>query len=172
MNKVTHDLIPPIGKEDAEILILGSIPSPKSRECGFYYGHPQNRFWKVLADVYQEKIPSTIEEKKAFLFRHKIALWDVLSSCYINGADDSSIQKPKANNIKQFIRNTSIKRIYTTGKKAYHLYYQLCFQKTRMEAILLPSTSPANCRMSYNELFLTYQQLLLNPNENRKGCFF
>ncbi|MBQ9280130.1 MAG: DNA-deoxyinosine glycosylase [Clostridia bacterium] len=157
MEKVTHDNIQPVYQEDSQILILGSIPSPKSREYGFYYAHPQNRFWKVLADVYEEPFPYTIEERVSFLYRNKIALWDVLSSCMIDGADDSSIKEPIANNISDLLKHTNIKKIYTTGRKAYDLYNKLCFQNTGVPAALLPSTSPANCRVKYSELLSAYQ---------------
>lgn len=160
LEKVTHDSIKAIYQDDSEVLILGSIPSPKSREYGFYYGHPQNRFWKVMAAIYHEKEPESIEEKKQFLIRNKIALWDVLASCKIHGADDSSIIEPKANNMSKLIKNTKIKKVYTTGKKAYDLYQKLCLKETGIEAILLPSTSPANCRVSYEELLEKYQMIL------------
>lgn len=165
LNKVSHDSIPPIYNKESKILILGSIPSPKSREYGFYYGHPQNRFWKVLADIFDENKTKSISDKKEFLIYHKIALWDVLDSCMINGADDSSIKEPKANDISKIIKNSSIKRIYTTGKKAYDLYMKLCFADTGIEAILLPSTSPANCRIKYEELLDAYKSITNSLNE-------
>ena len=109
-------------------------------------------------------MPNTIEDKIHFLYRNKIALWDVLESCYIEGADDSSIKKPIANDINQLLIQTKIKSIYTTGKKAYQLYNQLCFKETAVEAILLPSTSPANCRLKYEELFNAYKVLINDKN--------
>lgn len=158
MEKVTHDLIKPIYRKDSKILILGSIPSPKSREYGFYYGNPQNKFWKVLADVYGESLPITISDKIDFLYRNYIALWDVLESCLISGADDSSIKEPKANDINKLLKSTKINKIYTTGKKAYDLYKKLCFNDTGKEAILLPSTSSANCRFyKYSDLVEAYK---------------
>ena len=98
MERVIHQF-EPIFDENSKILMLGTMPSPKSREVGFYYGHPRNRFWKVVADVRKEVIPTTIQEKIDFLIKNKIALWDVLKSCDINGADDSSIKNPVANDI-------------------------------------------------------------------------
>lgn len=147
---------------DSEILILGSMPSVKSREMGFYYMHPQNRFWKVLEKVFNEYIGSTIEDKKAFLKSHKIALWDVIESCDISGSSDSSIKNIEVNNIKELIEKTNIKKIYTTGKKAYELYSKYCLKNTVIEAICLYSTSPANCRISLEELVENYQ--VINNN--------
>ena len=118
--KVNHNLEPFYDK-NSEILILGSIPSVKSRELDFYYMHPQNRFWRILEKVYEEPLPVTIEEKKEFLKKHKIALWDVLSSCTIDASSDASIKNIKVNNIQKLIKETNVKRIYTTGKKAYDI---------------------------------------------------
>ncbi len=153
--KVTHEL-EPIYHKDSEILILGSIPSVKSRELGFYYAHPQNRFWKVLATIYQEKLPNTIDEKKEFLKRHKIALWDVLSSCTINKSSDASIKNIKVNNIEKLIKETNIQKIYTTGKKSYDIYQKEILPKTKIEAIYLPSTSPANATYTLEKLVKEY----------------
>jgi len=167
LEKVTHDSIQPIYDKNSEILILGSIPSPKSREYGFYYGHPQNKFWRVMSEVYGEQLPESIEAKKEFLYRNKIALWDVLESCYIHGADDSSIREAKANDIRKILKKTNIKSIYTTGRKAYELYNRLCFPATGIEAILLASTSPANCKVKYNELLKEYQEKLFLMKDNK-----
>ena len=144
MKKVYHEL-EPFYKETSEILILGSIPSPKSREIGFYYAHPQNRFWKVLAKLYNEKLPISLNDKKLFLEKHKIALWDVLSSC---------------NNINKLIKNTNIKKVFTTGRTAYNLYNKNVKSKTKIEGIYLPSTSPANCKLSLEDLTKEYEVLL------------
>ena len=119
--KVNHELAP-IYEKDSELLILGTIPSVKSRELGFYYMHPQNRFWKVLAALKEEEVPETIEEKKYFLKKHKIALWDVLASCEIAKSSDSSIKNIKVNDIGRLLKETNIKKIYITGKKAYEIY--------------------------------------------------
>lgn len=156
--KVTHEFGPYYDK-NSEILILGSIPSPKSREIGFYYGHPQNRFWKVLEQVYSEKIEDTIPCKKAFLTKHHLALWDVLSSCYIKGASDSTIKSPIVNDINQVILNSKVKKIYTTGKTAYNLYNKYCYKKTNIKAVYLPSTSPTNCRLKLQDLTEEYKIL-------------
>ena len=154
--KVNHNLEPFYDK-NSEILILGSIPSVKSRELDFYYMHPQNRFWRILEKVYEEPLPVTIAEKKDFLKKHKIALWDVLSSCIIDASSDASIKNIKVNNIQKLIKETNVKRIYTTGKKAYDIYQKEVFPKTKMEAIYLPSSSPANATYSLEKLIKDYQ---------------
>lgn len=149
--RVNHEF-EPFYDENAKVLILGSIPSPKSREMGFYYGHPRNRFWRVLADVLGEPMPETVEERKAFLTRNRIALWDVLDSCEINGADDASIRDPRPNDMNVILKAADIRAVFTTGGKATKLYDKLCFPACGMAAMGLPSTSPANCRCSYETL--------------------
>ena len=131
----------PVCDGNSRILILGTMPSPASRKNGFYYGHGQNRFWPVLAAVFSEPIPETVEEKRALALRHGIALWDVLRSCRISGANDTSIKEPAANDLRIF---PNIERIYTTGKTAWKLYNALCFPLTHIPAVCLPSTSAAN----------------------------
>lgn len=150
-----HGLAPFVYKE-AEILILGSFPSPVSRETGFYYGHPRNRFWSVLAKVYGEDMPLSIENKKAFLKRHKIALWDVVESCDIIGASDSSITNVTPNDIRGVIRETAIEKICVTGKTAGKLLKKY----VGIEGIELPSPSPANCALSLDTLVKAYSKVL------------
>lgn len=147
----------PIYDKDSKILILGSIPSPKSREMGFYYGHPQNRFWKVLANIYNEPFPDNNQKKKEFVINHHIALWDVVKSCEIKGASDSTIAHVIPNDIKSLLNQTQIKCIITTGKKADQLYQKYCFKNTKITSICLPSTSPANCAMKEELLIKKYQ---------------
>lgn len=130
----------------SRVLILGSFPSPRSRECGCYYGHPQNRFWKTLAAVFDEPLPATIAERRLFVKRHYIALWDVLATCVICGADDASIVEPVANDLTRITESAEIQAVFTTGKKAKALYDALLLPKLGREAIALPSTSPANRR--------------------------
>lgn len=149
--KVNH-ILKPVYNENSKILILGTIPSPKSREIGFYYGHPQNKFWKVLADILKEKFPETKEQKIELLLKHHIALWDVLDSCEIEGASDSTIKNPKPNDLNKVINNSKIKTIFVTGKKAENLYKKLCEKATKISCIYLPSTSPANCAIKYQTL--------------------
>lgn len=158
MQRVYHEF-PPFFGGDAQILILGTIPSPKSREQGFYYMHPQNRFWRVLADVYGESLPETIPRRKEFLLRHGIALWDVLRSCEIDGASDASIRSAEPNDIPWLLEQAPIRKIYTTGKTAQKLYDKLLREPVGREAICLPSTSPANCRMQYPALLAQYRQI-------------
>ena len=149
--------IDPFYDVNSEILILGTMPSPKSREIGFYYMHPRNRFWLLLGLVFNEEIGEKIEDKKDFLKRHKIALWDVCASCNIISASDSSIKNVKVNDINKVIKNSNIKYIYTTGKKAFELYNRYLFKKTKIEAICLYSPSPTNCAISLEKMLECYQ---------------
>jgi hypoxanthine-DNA glycosylase len=153
--KIVHPL-QPVFSADSRILILGTMPSPKSRETGFYYGHPQNRFWRVLAAVLQQSVPNSKEEKIHLLLQNDIALWDVLHSCSINGAEDASIQEPEVNDILGLLKRTSITKIFTTGQKAFSLYEKMVFPVVGIHAVCLPSTSPANCRCSFTQLLQAY----------------
>ena len=137
---------------ESRVLLLGSIPSPRSRQTGFYYGHPQNRFWKVMAAVLGEPVPGTIPEKKAMLRKHRVALWDVLESCTIVGAGDATIEDAVPNRIAELLEKTKIERIFCTGAAAHALYRKHCERETGIEAVRLPSTSPANCAVSFEEL--------------------
>lgn len=157
--KVAHEFGPFYDK-NSKVLILGSIPSPKSREQGFYYGHPRNRFWPVLAGLFGEDIPETVSERKIFLAKHRIALWDVLDSCDIRGADDNSIKNPQPNDMNVILKESDIKAIFTTGGKATNLYKKLCLPKCGVAAIGLSSTSPANCKRSLDSLIEEYRQIL------------
>lgn len=162
--KVTHEFGPYINK-DSKILILGSIPSVKSREYGFYYMHPQNRFWKIMSDLFEEEMPNTILDKKKFLKKHYIALWDVLDSCEIKGSSDVSIKNPKVNDIKEIINSTDVRKIFVTGKKALELYNKYCYDDVLIEANYLPSTSGANCAISYENLRKKYK-IIINYLKN------
>ena len=144
--------IPPFFNEDSKILILGSFPSVKSREVGFFYGHPQNRFWKILAEIFGEEVPISTEEKRAMLKRNKIALWDVISSCEISGSQDSTIRNVTPNDLSVILENSSIERIFLNGKTA-EKYYRKYQEKTIMHtATTLPSTSPANAAISFEKI--------------------
>ena len=156
---VTHDFEPIFNKE-SRVLMLGTMPSPKSREVGFYYGHPRNRFWKVVSDVCSEELPETKEDKINFALRNKIAVWDVLAGCEIKGAEDASIRNPVANDMNLILKNADIRAIFATGQKAAQLYKKHCQKKTGMEIITLPSTSPANCTVSYEKLYEAYEVIL------------
>lgn len=156
---VIHE-IKPVYDKNSRVLLLGTMPSPKSRETGFFYGHPQNRFWKVLATLFDEPIPETIEEKCDLCLRHRIALWDVLSSCDIEGASDASIKNAKPNDLAQILNAAPVQAVFTTGTKAGQLYKKLCEPVTSIPCTVLPSTSPANSRVSLAELCTTYKQAL------------
>ena len=122
--RINHP-IPPVFDENSEILILGSFPSVKSREQGFFYGHPQNRFWKVTAAVFGEEVPVSIEEKREFLLRNHIALWDVIESCEIEGSADSSIKNVKVNDLSKILKNSRISLLFVNGKNpGAHLLVQ------------------------------------------------
>lgn len=149
--------IPPLYDKNSRILILGSFPSVKSRETNFFYGHPQNRFWKVIARILSEKTPVTIQEKKTMLLGHNIALWDVIHSCEIEGSADSTIKNVVPNDINNILENSEIKRIYVNGKKAESLYKKYIEKQTGIEAVVLPSTSPANAAWSEEKLYEAWQ---------------
>lgn len=150
----------PVYDKDSEILILGTLPSVKSRENNFYYGHKQNRFWKVLATLLKEPVPDTIEEKKAMLLAHRIALWDVIQSCDIKGSSDSSIKNVQPTDIGMILEKTNITRIYANGNKAGQLYKRYQFSVTGIEAMVLPSTSPANAAWSLERLCEAWHVIL------------
>ena len=156
---VIHE-IEPVYDKNSRVLLLGTMPSPKSRETGFFYGHPQNRFWKVLALLFDEPTPETIKEKRDLCLRHHIALWDVVSSCDIEGASDASIKNAKPNDLAQILNVAPIQAVFTTGTKAGQLYKKLCEPATSIPCTVLPSTSPANSRVSLAELCTTYKQAL------------
>ena len=148
--------ISPVYDENSKVLILGSFPSVKSREECFFYGHPQNRFWKVTSAVFGENTPRTIEEKKAFLLRNHIALWDVIGSCDIDGSSDSSIRNVSANDLSVILDHTNITQIYVNGKTAYKYYQKYSEKETCRPAICLPSTSPANAAWSAERLMIAW----------------
>ena len=155
-NAIIHP-INPIYDKNSKILVLGTMPSPKSREAGFYYSHPQNRFWKTIAEVLGVETPMAIEEKKNLLYSNRIALWDVLASCKILGADDSSIRDIVVNDFTNLFEAAAIKAVFTTGKKATALFRLHCEEKYMFKPVYLPSTSPANCKMSQQELTSAYR---------------
>lgn len=150
---------PPVCDENSKILILGSFPSVKSRENNFYYGHPGNRFWKVLAKIFSCPVPSSIEEKTEFLLSHQIALWDVIASCEITGSSDSSIKNVTVNDIKGNKNLENISKIYTNGNKSYDLYMKYIFPVNQIIPGKLPSTSPANAAYSVDRLYESWKIL-------------
>jgi TDG/mug DNA glycosylase family protein len=151
MTHVIHE-IPPVYNKNSEILILGSFPSVKSREGQFFYHHKQNRFWKVLSAVVNDVLPETVDEKKEFLLRNHIAVWDVIASCDIEGSSDSSIKNAVPNNFSDILKAAPIRQIYTNGGTAYKLYHKYCEKMTGIKAVKLPSTSPANASYSLDRL--------------------
>lgn len=156
---ITHP-IPPVYDGNSKILILGSFPSVRSREAQFFYGHKQNRFWKVLAAVFDKEIPESIEEKQAFLTSNRIALWDVIGSCDITGSSDSSIKNVIPNDISVILDNADIKNIYVNGKTALKNYNKYIRCTVNREAICLPSTSPANATWSLEKLITAWEVIL------------
>ncbi len=157
--------IPPVIPDEPKLLILGSFPSVKSREAAFFYGHPQNRFWRVTAAILGEEVPKTTEEKRGMLIKHGIALWDVIVSCEIEGSADSSIREAVPNDLSPILGKNPEMSIYTNGKTAYDLYRKLIFPKTEKPAILLPSTSPANAAFSLEKLVRIWSETLNLSNK-------
>ncbi len=148
---ITHPF-GPLYDNNSKILILGSFPSVKSREQMFFYGHPQNRFWKVLSAVFDENIPQTIPEKKQFLLSHGIALWDSIKSCEITGSSDSSIKNVVPNDIGIILKSADIKAIFTNGKTSDKYYNMYIKPMVNRDSICLPSTSPANAAWNLERL--------------------
>ena len=165
--QVVHTFAP-VFDENSRVLLLGTMPSPRSRENGFYYSHPQNRFWPVMAALFHEPLPHTPEEKEALVRRHGIALWDVLHSCEIRGAEDASIRQACPNDLAWLLAQCPIRAIFATGQKAAALYRRYCEPETGRPILTLPSTSPANCRVSRDELIDAYRMVLpyLKEEEN------
>ncbi|MDR1488623.1 MAG: DNA-deoxyinosine glycosylase [Holosporales bacterium] len=152
MKNLSHPF-EPVYDKDSEILILGSFPSEKSREYGFYYGHPQNRFWKILVYLTKtEQIPISIDDKKHMLFKNKIALWDVIKSCSIISSSDSNITNVVPTDLFIILSHSNIKQIFANGDKAYKLYKKYCSEHISIEITKLPSTSPANATYSFERL--------------------
>lgn len=143
----------PVWDKNSRILILGSFPSVRSRADGFYYGHPQNRFWRLMSELYETELWKTTDEKKEFLLKNGIALWDVIGSCEIENSSDSSIRNAVPNRLTDIFENANIQAVYTNGKTADKLYRKY-FEK---EAVCLPSTSPANAAWTFEKLLQTWQ---------------
>ncbi len=144
--------IPPLFDENSKTLILGSFPSVKSRESCFFYGHKQNRFWQIIAKIYNSNIPNTINEKKKLILSNNLALWDVIGKCEIEGSADSTIKNVTANDLTTILNNAPIERIFLNGKTALKYYEQLILPVINRSAILLPSTSPANATYTLDKL--------------------
>lgn len=162
MRQEMHE-IAPVFDEHSKIMILGSFPSVKSREGKFFYHHPQNRFWKVLAGILECDVPGTVEEKKQMLLKNGIAVWDVIASCEIEGSSDNSIKNVIPNDLTRILTCADIRRIYTNGATASKLYKKYCFGQTHMEDIKLPSTSPANAAYSLERLLEEWKIIREEP---------
>lgn len=161
MSSIIHPF-PPLYDENSEILILGSFPSVKSREEMFFYGHPQNRFWRVIAAVTESKVPENISEKRELLLKNRIALWDVISSCEITGSSDSSIKNVIPNDLSEILKNSRIKRIYVNGKTSEKYYNKYMREKTGINAVCLPSTSPANAKWTLEKLQEEWKRIFID----------
>ena len=157
---IVHPIEPVFDKE-SEILILGSFPSVKSRESGFFYGHPQNRFWKVLSAVFDERCPDTIDEKRSFLLKNHVAVWDVIASCDITGSADSSIKNVCANDLNVILDKADIRAIFVNGRTAEKMYIRYIEPKIKRTATCLPSTSPANAAWSLERLISEWKNKLM-----------
>lgn len=153
---IRHTLAP-VFNAQSRILILGTMPSPKSRENNFYYMHPQNRFWRVISSVCQEPLPESNAQRTALLLKNGIALWDTLAECDIIGAADSTVKNAVPNDLSLIMNSADIKMIFTTGKTAYKYYCKYQKKQTGIDAICLPSTSPANARLGIDELINEYK---------------
>ena len=158
--KMEYHNIPPVYDEHSKYLILGSFPSVKSREAAFFYAHPQNRFWRVLAAVFNEDTPETTAAKRAFLLRNNVALWDVLSECEIRGSADATIRSPQPNNIALILDAAPVETVYVNGKTAEKYYKRFLEPTVGIKAVCLPSTSPANASVRYEELVTRWKEAI------------
>ncbi|MGI6193639.1 MAG: DNA-deoxyinosine glycosylase [Christensenellales bacterium] len=157
--RLEHGLAP-VFDNRSRVLVLGSFPSVLSRKNGFYYGHPQNRFWQVLAAVLGADVPSTVEEKKALLLNSRIALWDVIQSCEITGSKDASIKDVIPNDVPALLSACPVERIYANGATAFTLYQKHLLPVTKREIVRLPSTSPANAAWTLDRLIEAWKAIL------------
>lgn len=153
--------IPPVYNEYSRVLILGSFPSVKSREEQFFYGHPQNRFWKVLAAVFDREVPQSVEEKKCMLLECGVAVWDVIASCEIEGSADSSIKDAVPNDIQMILDASDIQAIFVNGKTAEKYYNRFLRERVGRDAICLPSTSPANAAWTLERLIAHWRKICI-----------
>ena len=157
--RASHEF-PPVFDKNSEILILGSFPSVKSREESFFYANPQNRFWKLMAQLLNESTPKDTKDKIVMLKKHKIALWDVIESCDIVGSSDSSISNVVPVDISQILSRANIIKVYANGGKAFELYNKYLYPKTKLDITKLPSTSPANAGYSFDKLLSEWKKIL------------
>lgn len=156
---MTEHPIPPVFDSNSRVLILGSFPSVRSRQEGFFYGHPMNRFWRVLSAIFDNAVPVNTEEKRAFLLQNRIALWDVIESCDITGSADSSIRNVKPNDLSEILKTADIHRIYVNGKTSQRYYNKYIRDRIGIEAVCLPSTSAANAAWSLEALINEWKMI-------------
>jgi hypoxanthine-DNA glycosylase len=157
----------PLYDEHSRILILGSFPSVKSREQNFFYGHPQNRFWKVIAALYGQETPVTIPEKKELILSHELALWDSIASCVITGSSDASIRDVRANDLRIILNSSPIEKICCNGRKSHEMYQRYIEHEIGRAAVCLPSTSPANAQFSLEKLIEAWGKELTEEDQRR-----
>ena len=151
MDRISHPF-GPLFDGNSRVLILGSFPSVKSREQQFFYGHPQNRFWKVLAALFDQEIPASVDQKKELILRNHLALWDSIASCVITGSSDASIRDVRANDLSLILDHCPIRSIFCNGKTSWQMYEKWIRPVTGREAACLPSTSPANAQWTLDRL--------------------
>lgn len=159
--RIVHP-IPPLYDGNCRILILGSFPSVKSREAMSFYGHPQNRFWPLLARLFEEPVPTTVGEKKALALSHHVALWDSIRSCTIVGSSDSSVRDVVPNDLGAILNNSRVERVFCNGALSHKMYMKYIYPTTRIEAVALPSTSPANASYTVDRLEKAWRVILDN----------
>ncbi len=157
--RIIHPFGPLFGP-DSRVLILGSFPSVKSREQNFFYGHPQNRFWKVVAALFGQDTPRTVPEKKELILSHGLALWDSIASCVITGSSDASIREVRPNDLRIILDHAPIERIYCNGRKSHEMYERYILPSLGRDAACLPSTSPANAQWSLDRLIAEWSVIL------------
>lgn len=160
MRELHFHTFEPVFDSNSRILILGTFPSVKSRESGFYYGHPQNRFWRIMAQLFSQPTPCSIAEKKRLLLQNRVALWDVAASCEIEGSSDSSMTRVVPNDIPKLLSESGITHVFANGKKAAQLYNRLIYPETGLEIVTLPSTSPANAACGMEHLLREWRVIL------------
>lgn len=161
MERISHTF-EPVYDSRSRILILGTFPSVKSREQNFYYGHPQNRFWRLMSALFQEPVPASVPQKKELLLTHGAAVWDVIASCEITGSSDTSIRNVIPNDLERLLTEAPIRKIFANGAKAAELYLRYCFPKTGRSCVKLPSTSPANAAWSLERLKTEWEAALFD----------
>lgn len=163
------DSFAPVFDADSKILILGSFPSVKSREEGFYYGNPRNRFWPLMAELFGEAVPQTVDEKKSLLLRHHIALWDVAKSCVIEGSGDNTIREVEPVPIREITDNCELEAVFANGSTAWAMYMEYLYPITQMPCLKLPSTSPANAAVKLEQLIKKWQPVV--DEDAREAAF-